>query len=73
MKSLFIVTMLTAMCGLAAEAPAGLSSPFYIQPRTGAQHIALSENWELSWRDNQVGATAELAAQPKWFKVAYPQ
>ncbi|MGD0774783.1 MAG: sugar-binding domain-containing protein [Candidatus Solibacter sp.] len=57
----------------AAETPAQLPNPYYVQPRMGAQHIALSDNWELSWRDSQIASTAELAAPAKWVKVAYPQ
>ncbi len=73
MNKLIFSILLSGLSLSAAETTAVLANPYYIQPRSGAQHIALSENWELSWRDSQVSTIAELALQPKWLKVAYPQ
>lgn len=49
-----------------------LASPYYISPRSGAQHIALSEDWELAWRDHPAASPAEIASQAKWIRVARP-
>lgn len=73
MNKLSLSALLLALSIHAAETPASLANPYYVQPRTGAQHIALSDNWELSWRDAQITATTDLAAQAKWIQVAHPQ
>ncbi|WP_321475047.1 sugar-binding domain-containing protein [uncultured Paludibaculum sp.] len=57
----------------AATAAGSLTNPYYVQPRAGGQHIDLSADWELSWRDGQVASISELSSQPKWWKVGHPQ
>lgn len=49
-----------------------LSQPYYISPRSGGQHIDLSSDWLLAWRDRQVSGIEELDAQSKWLTVKYP-
>jgi len=51
---------------------AGLERPYYITPRTGAHHIDLSADWQLTWRDSQIAAPPDLAAQSKWIPVGTP-
>ena len=62
-----IFTVLLAGSEPCAAEKAALANPYYIPPRSGAQHIALSENWQLSWRDSAGGAPQRNSPlQPKW-------
>jgi beta-mannosidase len=75
MKTLIYAGLLSVLAPAAmpaADPSAGLAHPHYITPRTGAQHIELSRDWQLAWRDAQVGSPADLKAVPKWIRVAYP-
>lgn len=48
-----------------------LESPYYIFPRSGNQHIDLSNNWQLSSKDKPVTNSAEINGND-WISVAYP-
>lgn len=49
-----------------------LWQPFRITPREGAQHMALSGNWELSYMDKPITSLQELAARKEPFTTAVP-
>lgn len=48
-----------------------LESPFYVMPRSGAQHIDLSGDWLLSPEDTPI-TNLEALDNNEWFNVAYP-
>ena len=49
-----------------------LTNPFFIEPRAGAQHLALDRGWELSWRDSAIADPRDLSAQAKWIGAQVP-
>ncbi len=49
-----------------------LWQPWYIQPRSDAQHIDLSGKWELSYMDRQVNNLNELANRKEAFETTVP-
>jgi beta-mannosidase len=68
---------------LAAAAQTGaqektLWQPYYVTPRAAsnandaARHIALEGEWQLGWRDAQVGGVEELNGQQKWIRARVP-
>ena len=70
MKFLMLSLALAASL-LAADSPA-LWRPYYISPRSGAQHIALDRDWQLASRDAQIAASGELNSISKWIDVSTP-
>ncbi|MDR2118596.1 MAG: hypothetical protein LBP25_03570 [Tannerellaceae bacterium] len=48
-----------------------LESPYYVYPRSGAQHIDLSHDWQLSSMDEPVANISEVKDN-EWINVAYP-
>ena len=70
----FLLAPLFAVVGV-AEATAAkddLINPFYIQPRTGQQHVAMDSGWELAYRDAAIAAPADLSGQAKWIRAQVP-
>jgi beta-mannosidase len=66
--------ILTLWLGLAfslAAADTTLWRPYYISPRSGAQHIALESGWRLAGLDRQADSPAALAGA-EWIEVARP-
>lgn len=53
-------------------AAGGPSQPYYIWPRTGAQHVSLAGEWDLGWRDAAVRQLSELDAGAEWFRATVP-
>lgn len=49
-----------------------LWQPWYISPRTGAQHIDLNGTWELSYRDTTIAELKELANRKEPFQTTIP-
>jgi hypothetical protein len=49
-----------------------LWQPYYIWPRSGAQHLSLDGDWELGYRDTPIKSLQELAPQPKWIHAQVP-
>jgi len=62
---------LSSFTGLNAQEPKALESPYYIFPRTDGQHLDISADWQLSFKDKPVAAPSELRDN-SWFVVAYP-
>lgn len=48
-----------------------LESPYYIFPRSGAQHIDLSADWQLTSKDAPISSPVEVRGN-EWIRVAYP-
>ena len=69
-----LLTPLFLVSGVAETgvAKSNLINPFYIQPRTGQQHIALDGDWDLSWRDSAIASPADLSQQSKWIHAQLP-
>lgn len=69
-----LLASLTLAAGQTATAPAesNLTNPFYIEPRSGAQHMALDSGWELSYRDAAIAGSADLSQQAKWIRAQVP-
>lgn len=55
-----------------APAESNLTNPFYIQPRSGQQHIDLDSGWELAYRDAAITTPAELNAPASWMRAVVP-
>jgi beta-mannosidase len=49
-----------------------LWQPYYISPRSGAQHISLDGEWELGYRDAPITRLEDLRDQPKWISARVP-
>lgn len=49
-----------------------LWQPYYISPRSGAQHLDLSGEWELAHRDAPINGTSELQGHSKWIRAQVP-
>lgn len=54
------------------DASPKLPSPYRITPRTGAQHLDVSENWTLGYLDQAVGNLSELAGLKDPFMAKTP-
>ncbi len=69
-----LLAALLAAVGVAETAAAkdNLTNPFYVQPRTGEEHIAMDRGWELSYRDAAIAAPADLSGQAKWIRAEVP-
>ncbi len=48
-----------------------LAQPFYVDARSGSQHLSLDGAWQLGYRDDAVAAVADLDQQ-KWIKADVP-
>ena len=73
----FLALLLTPLFLVSGVAETGtikssLTNPFYIQPRTGTQHIPLDGDWDLSCRDSGIGSPADLSQQSKWIRTQVP-
>ena len=69
MKALILV-LTSAACSLAADST--LWRPYYISPRSGAQHIALDNDWRLTSRDSEIRDPAGIDSKAKWIPVSTP-
>lgn len=49
-----------------------LWQPYYISPRSGAQHIALEGEWQLGYRDAPIEQIGELSGHSKWIGAQVP-
>jgi beta-mannosidase len=58
---------------LKAQQPSGdpIWKPFYVDARTGEQHLSLNGAWELGYRDAAIAAPGELDQQ-KWISADVP-
>jgi len=58
----------------AAAKPEGkpLWQPYYLMPRSGSQHLALSADWQLTYLDQPVADGAKLPPNLDWIPVAQP-
>ena len=73
LAALLLAPVFVASAVAETEAAKGsLTNPFYVQPRTGAQHIAMDSGWELASRDAAVGGPAELSRDTKWIAAQVP-
>jgi len=57
---------------LAVGADRNLSNPYYIEPRSGAQHVSLDGDWELGYRDAPIDRLEDLATVQKWIRARVP-
>ncbi len=48
-----------------------LTQPFYVDARSGAQHLSLDGDWQLGYRDDVIAAVADLDHE-KWIKAEVP-
>lgn len=78
-KTIFIFAALLCSppdCGLAGEslAPtnAPLWQPYRVTPRAGVRHVSLDGNWRLGWRDDPIGAIAQLETMTNWLSAQVP-
>lgn len=78
--NLIVCLTLASLTTLAqtAKDERALWQPYYLTPRAAsnandaAQHIALEGEWQLGWRDAQVGGVDELKDQQKWIRARVP-
>ena len=49
-----------------------LWQPYYISPRSGTQHLDLSGEWDLAYRDAPINKPGELQGQSKWLRAQVP-
>ena len=61
-----------AAVGETEAAKGSLTNSFYVQPRTGTQHVALDGGWELASRDAAISGPAELSGQTRWIAAQVP-
>src|ERR1035437_10674801 len=80
MKSKFFLAAIAALLFLSAgpqslnaQQPSQktLSQPFYVDSRSGEQHISLNGDWQLGYRDKGIAAVADLEKQ-KWINAEVP-
>lgn len=64
-------TLLGLSWGVFAGEPE-LWQPYYVFPRSGDQHVDLSADWSLTWRDRPVSSLEALAAAGEWIQVKRP-
>ncbi len=71
---LFALTLSLACAAFAqsAKEEKPLWQPYFIAPRAAAQHLALDGEWQLAWRDAQIGSPDALATQEKWIRARVP-
>jgi beta-mannosidase len=67
---LLIGCLLSVVATAQTEKP--LWQPYSITPRASSQHINLSGEWQLGWRDAQVTNIDELQNQNKWIRARVP-
>src|SRR3712207_2145684 len=71
-----IAIIIAAGCSLASaqetKKDSSLWQPYYITPRTGAEHIDLSGTWELSHTDKPVAQLKELDKRKEPFQTEVP-
>lgn len=78
MKKTLQPLLLLALCLLPGFARAQANNektlwqPYSITPRPTAQHVDLSGEWQLGWRDAQISNVDELANQNKWLRARVP-
>ncbi len=48
-----------------------LWQPFYVDARSGEQHLSLDGDWQLGYRDSAIATVADLGEQ-KWIKAEVP-
>ena len=48
------------------------SSVYFITPRAGAQHLNLSNDWMLGWRDSSTNSSTDFETVNDWVPVATP-
>ena len=70
-KSLRLLTALLVFSSAVAASDTNLWQPYRITPRSGAQHVDLSNSWQLAWTDAAVTNPGDLAAA-KWIKARVP-
>lgn len=72
MKTLYYFLIISLCLGARLYAQEkGLESPYYLFPRTGEQHLDLSQDWSLSGKEKPVIDISELQGND-WFNVVYP-
>ncbi|MDR1270702.1 MAG: hypothetical protein LBK82_14370, partial [Planctomycetaceae bacterium] len=49
-----------------------ITNIYTVTPRTGSQHLDLSENWQLGWRDNSNKNLSDLETVQDWINVEHP-
>lgn len=49
-----------------------ITNIYTVTPRTGSQHIDLSENWQLGWRDDSNKNLSDLETVKDWINVERP-
>jgi hypothetical protein len=54
---------------LASEEGKSLWQPYYIAPRSGAQHVSLAGKWDLGFRDAPITGLEDLREQLKWISA----
>jgi beta-mannosidase len=67
-RTLALALVATALC---AQTEKPLWQPYYISPRTGAQHVALGGTWQLGYQDAPSETPATLAVR-KWIRTQVP-
>lgn len=72
-----ILSALSCLCVCAniqsaEETEKKLEEPYYISPRSGAQHISLTGKWDLGYRDLPATSLEDLHDQRKWISVQVP-
>jgi len=73
LAALVLASLFTVAHAAEPDAAKGnLINPFYVQPRAGAQHIAMDSGWELASRDAAITGPAELTGQAKWIRAQVP-
>lgn len=55
-----------------AQGVGQLAQPYYVSPRTGAQHMDLSGSWALSYTNTGITAPAELKGVKETFETTVP-
>ena len=63
---------LLSIPAVSLSAAQNLVHPFFIDARTGQQHVSLDGDWELGYRDAPVSAPAELSSQARWIHGQVP-
>lgn len=68
------ILLFAAGCQLLRAQPQSdrtLWQPYYIDPRTGEQHVSLDGNWQLGYRDVPIKSALDLDQQ-KWIRAEVP-
>jgi beta-mannosidase len=70
--TLLLLAAVGAVAGIAQQAgEKTLWQPFYVDARSGAQHLSLDGAWQFASRDTGIAAVSELQPQ-KWLKAQVP-